>query len=285
MKKSVILLYAFIATVFVVCSCSENNMMFEQYQESEASYEQLELALNAYSDSYACLTETKGAFWKRLGNIFMCDGIGAAAGSLMGPGGSLFGAVVGSTYRFIYELVDHGLDCQSAQSLAEFYDDSARLYDETDGLDAADSLGLIHNRLITEILYENPNIMSLSDCELNRIINDKVFEYSSVSVKYTIEDFNTFSSLSKSESSDSLYNDALKKYPALEKELRLVKIYADNVANLEDNLIPEYSRGFKEIVDDSKIDDSSKKVVKSAVSVTGSSKLMWQEEALHKVLE
>lgn len=91
--------------------------------------------------------------------------------------------------------------------------------------------------------------------------------------------------MSKSESSESLYNDALGKYPTLEKELRLVKIYADNVANLEDNLIPEYSLGFKEIVDASEIEDSSKEIVKSAVSVTGSSKLMWQEEALLNVSE
>ena len=61
--------------------------------------------------------------------------------------------------------------------------------------------------------------------------------------------------MSKSESSESLYNDALEKYPILEKELRLVKIYADNVANLEDNLIPEYSLGFKEIVDASEIEE------------------------------
>ena len=204
---------------------------------------------------------------------------------MMGPGGSLFGAVVGSTSRFIYELIDHGLDCQSTQNLVDFYDRSARLYDEQDSLDAADSLGLIHNRLITEILEENPNIMSLSDIELNRIINDKVCEYSSLSVRYSIDDFRTFSLLSKSESSESLYNDALEKYPILEKELRLVKIYADNVANLEDNLIPEYSLGFKEIVDASEIEDSSKEIVKSAVSVTGSSKLMWQEEALLNVSE
>ncbi len=285
MKKSVIVLCAFIATLFVVCSCSENSKMSEQHQESESSYEQLELALNAYSDSYVSSTETKGPFWKRLGNIFMCDGIGAAAGSLMGPGGSLFGAVVGSTFRFIYELIDHGLDCQSTQNLVDFYDRSARLYDEQDSLDAADSLGLIHNRLITEILEENPNIMSLSDIELNRIINDKVCEYSSLSVRYSIDDFRTFSLLSKSESSESLYNDALGKYPTLEKELRLVKIYADNVANLEENLIPEYSLGFKEIVEASEIEDSSKEIVKSAVSVTGSSKLMWQEEALLNVSE
>lgn len=77
MKKSVIVLCAFIATLFVVCSCSENSKMSEQHQESESSYEQLELALNAYSDSYVSSTETKGPFWKRLGNIFMCDGIGA----------------------------------------------------------------------------------------------------------------------------------------------------------------------------------------------------------------
>lgn len=51
MKKSVIVLCAFIATLFVVCSCSENSKMSEQHQESESSYEQLELALNAYSDS------------------------------------------------------------------------------------------------------------------------------------------------------------------------------------------------------------------------------------------
>lgn len=204
---------------------------------------------------------------------------------MMGPGGSLFGAVVGSTFSFIYELIDHGLDCQSTQNLVDFYDRSARLYDEQDSLDAADSLGLIHNRLITEILEENPNIMSLSDIELNRIINDKVCEYSSLSVRYSIDDFRTFSQLSKSESSESLYNDALEKYPILEKELRLVKIYADNVANLEDNLIPEYSLGFKEIVDASEIEDSSKEIVKSAVSVTGSSKLMWQEEALLNVSE
>ena len=139
--------------------------------------------------------------------------------------------------------------------------------------------------MITEILEENPNIMSLSDIELNRIINDKVCEYSSLSVRYSIDDFRTFSQLSKSESSESLYNDALGKYPTLEKELRLVKIYADNVANLEDNLIPEYSLGFKEIVDASEIEDSSKEIVKSAVSVTGSSKLMWQEEALLNVSE
>ena len=204
---------------------------------------------------------------------------------MMGPGGSLFGAVVGSTFRFIYELIDHGLGCQSTQSLVDFYNGSARLYDEQDCLDAADSLGLIHNRLITEILEENPNVMSLSDIELNRIINDKVCEYSSLSVRYSIDDFRTFSLLSKSESSESLYNDALEKYPILEKELRLVKIYADNVANLEDNLIPEYSLGFKEIVDASEIEDSSKEIVKSAVSVTGSSKLMWQEEALLNVSE
>lgn len=59
MKKSVIVLCAFIATLFVVCSCSENSKMSEQHQESESSYEQLELALNAYSDSYVSSTETR----------------------------------------------------------------------------------------------------------------------------------------------------------------------------------------------------------------------------------
>lgn len=62
MKKSVIVLCAFIATLFVVCSCSENSKMSEQHQESESSYEQLELALNAYSDSYVSSTETKVLF-------------------------------------------------------------------------------------------------------------------------------------------------------------------------------------------------------------------------------
>ena len=56
----------------------------------------------------------------------------------------------------------------------------------------------------------------------------------------------------------------------------VIKFYFNE---LDDEKIPDYSTGFRQVVIDSKISDQSKQTIRSTISVAGSSKLLWSDSS------
>lgn len=269
----------FFATLLVVagivCSCSKQKG--PESAPEAVQYEQLTESLNEYSSAFMTSAGTKSRFWKSLGRIVSCDAAGAIfGGAFLGPGGALFGAIAGSVSRFVAELIES--DAASANKIENYYYRDALLYCDELLLSESDSLGILHNQILVSILDERPDIATLSENEINALIANKISEEGACSVSTTVDDYEFYSALSNTIDADNMFDDLAAQYPSISKELQIVKIYADVIANIDEEDIPEYTEGYRKIIDDSDIEETSKKLVKSTISVAGSSKLLWEEE-------
>lgn len=247
--------------------------------EESVAYEQLSKSLEEYNTEFLNSTETK-SFWSSLCRIVTNDAIGALLGSsAFGPGGGLFGAVAASTARFVTEIIETHLDSGNAEELNSFFNRDTCLYDDL-SLNEADSIGIYHNQIIVAMLDERPDIASMSETEINDLIICKMSEAGQGLLSTAVADYKFYSALNDDENSEALFNRISKRYPSINRELQIVKKYADTIANIEEDEIPSYTDGYRAIVNDSDISEDSKDLVISTISVAGSSKLLWEEDSL-----
>lgn len=281
--KKIRLIVLVLAFAGLVCSCSKQH---ESASESEpVTYEQLTQSLGEYSSTFTSSVETKRPFWRALGRIVMCDAFGAAVGgSMLGPGGSLFGAIAGSLAQFVTEIIEINYAAEETPSLDNFYNRGISLYGSGMLLDESDSLGILHNQILGSILDEQPDIANMTDDEINALIIDKIDEAGQILPFTTATDYRFYSELCEGGDPDGMFDDIVSRYPSIRKEMQVVKIYFETIANIDENDIPEYTRGFRLIVDRSNTIGISKSLIISTISVAGSSKLFWKEEAFQAVL-
>ncbi|MCQ2118903.1 MAG: hypothetical protein MJY84_03175 [Bacteroidales bacterium] len=272
-RFSLFILGCLAVSIFTI-SCSSNS----SEEVNTDPFESLESELEAYSASFVT-QETKGPFWKTLGNVVMADALGAAVGSAMGPGAGVYlGAVSSFTCLAVNVIID-AIESNST-NLQDYYQSGTYLNEDSPSADKYDSIGIVHNRIITKLL-DNNNIQSITEAEIETLVSNAVKDegYDVPVVKGKDIDF--VKSLSKMSSSEEMITAVEDSYPIMKEELKIVKIYTGTIANLDEENLEDYSAGFKDIVDKSSIDSNSKKTVKSAVSVAGNSNVLWNKELLN----
>ncbi len=280
MKKiKLIAIVLLIAGFGYSCSKQNESTVNVEVEAETVQYEQLMQELDNYSSDYITSVGTKSPFWRSLGRIVSRDAFGAIIGGLLGPGGSLLGAVTGSIAQFVVEIVEVNLSAENACDLDAYYNKNVSLYDGQILLDEPDSLGILHNQIIVSILEERPDIANLTDEEIHSLILCKMSETGCELPATSLSDYRFYANLGGSGDSDQMFSEVISQYPSLENELQTAKIYFDTIAAIDEEYIPEYTKGYKTVVDNSVIEETSKDLIKATISVAGSSKLLWDEES------
>lgn len=210
----------------------------------------------------------------------MADALGAAVGSsYLGAGAGVLTGVLAS---FTCLVVNVTIDATESNStnLQDYYQSGTYLNEDSPSADKYDSIGIVHNRIITKLL-DNNNIQSISEADIETLVSNAVKDEGYDVPALERKDINFVKSLSKMSSTEEMITAVEDSYPIMKEELKIVKIYTGAIANIDEENLEDYSAGFKDIVDKSSIDSNSKKTVKSAVSVAGNSNVLWNKELLN----
>lgn len=290
MKK----MFAILMTLFTVISCSTNQKDDFQRIENEMveiTPDYLEV-IDGINEINAGLksVETRARWWK-----YLCTAIADAGVSLI-PGSNVAAGISASTlvWGMLKEVKKAVDDTRAAtEPILSLRDSSVsltRLVDPDWNTYESDSDGYLHNRVIVN-LYEDygealfdlstSEFTDLAFAELARVEGREIeYSQSEMDEIYTsIDEYvNAFIT---SETPDDFFNYLKIQYPGKNGEIEILKAAMDGFMALDVNKDEgEYVKKVMGVVDDSNLNDDSKKNVKSSLAVANASTRLWNEAAL-----
>ncbi|MGM9736725.1 MAG: hypothetical protein ACI3ZL_09975 [Candidatus Cryptobacteroides sp.] len=286
MKK---LFYVFIVALTALVSCShENDSTINEISE-ECSFNELMNEIETYNAEFGIGTKANGGFWRRLGRVAAADGIGFAVGSVGGPGVGLLSGVLSSFFAACRELMTATFT-KAASNVIELSDDKLYSNASQASLSECDYLGEIHNLILEEIYEENPDCFStFTESQIIAAIQQKIANYypnenipsSAVDIDDTKNLVNVI--LNPDLTITQVFDNVRLKLPSKVNEINVIEQYCATVSAIDDNeVVIQYTDGFRTVVDESDIADDSKDNIKSTVSVVGNSRLLWSECAFEE---
>lgn len=261
-----------VSTLLFFISCSESTNTDDA--DWSEPFNALESELNEYNDKFFSDIDTRSGFFRKLGRIVSADALGALLGyGAMGPVGGFGGAVISSLGCMIADM------CESEASSMEyddFFDSSAVIFEDDLSNDVI-YIGNAHNELISQILEDNIGLEDLSNSELVELIEYSAEEYGYDFPSIPTSTLDYILSLSDRSTSDEMFSMVEIDFPSLQDQIHIVEIYSQNLPNVEKDLIADYSLGFINVIENSKIDNNSKNMIEASVSVAGNSSVLWDQ--------
>lgn len=281
------LLFMLLLCSFYCVSCSnEVKPDAKENAAIEANYVKLNETLDLYSQnfvaSHTTSVATRGRFWNWFKSVLFCDASGAALGGLVGGGGGaliggiLFSACAGS--------------CAYVVPRPPLYGETAIVTDAPCLSVEGDSIGFLHNSIISEIAEENEGIFEneLTSEEWMNLIIPKAEKYGcfvSENDKRTIISKMNEMPLSSEliQNDEQLVSYYKTKMPECAQQLDVIKTYvstASQIVNKDD--LKEYTEGCTQIISETQLPIEERKALASSVIVAENSALLWvdSEEAI-----
>lgn len=269
----------------------------------QAAFEELNARIVLLNDRYASefSPATRGLFGRWFLRIFASDAIGAALGSPLGGIGAIIGGIwgsLGAASVAIAETDDTEDYLASDENLFEEAMEEAEitgLSDDDMDIDSAekdyaviyegfDKVGYIHNDVIRAVYADE-------DIELKDLERDEILQLilSKVSECYDVEvsaDVLAHVEANAAVMSDSFYDFAnedpyavlTSAMPGYADEFSIIRDYCETIAGLchDKTLVRAYLEDFLKVVTDSKVNETSKHMLKAAACVGSNSSLLWQ---------
>lgn len=277
------LLVSVIATslLFIgACSSEDSNMDIKKKTEIEGGYSKLNSDLDLYSQSYLALhavSDTR-SWWRRKGKAIVCgDCCGAVAGGKYGGFiGMLLGAIVGSAT--VAYLIEHRSYTATAKCESFVVQDYA-FCTQYEGLD---SIGYLHNEILSEIELENPAIFekTTSYDELLKTISDKMEERNlQLSNEQKTGIYNEISIIMPNENvlldNEIFISHINSVRPQYAQQCEVIERYVATAEILPEENIKEYTEGYIRVVEQSDLNINEQQILISSVVVGGNSTLLW----------
>lgn len=275
-----------ISFLILAVSCNQTEKEFQNDDivascEQDA-YDDLLLQLDEYNAQFNIETKVneKGRFWKRLGWITLCDLSGFAIVTALSknPILGLFGGAISSISAFVgvYDNTK-SIDLVLPVNLG-----TENLYSSYENF--CDSAGFWHNKIIRDIYERDTTCFATYSEEQFYSAAEELFKvyFPDVSLPIGInENLIQISTLMESlndKSIDETFDTISLLYPEIASELSVIQVYCEAINELEtEDDLSNYSVGFRQLVLDSNIPDSSKENIQGSVSVAGSSKILWMD--------
>ena len=257
---------------FVSCDNKNESIVQDEVSKIEA-FENLFLDIKALNSIFQFDNESdsnslrKRPWWQNLLLVAGADAFG-------GLWGHVGGAILLSSCA-LYEIDKNGYTVWNDDP----YWSDVPLYEFVDS-----DVGALHNRLIGEMLFENPTLLdgSKSIDEIISIINAKLNEHN---ISSTVEELSNMYNdraaiiIQKIVTSGNLANsmdEAILLYPELTNELQTFKVFLSGAENIQvDATMVRYTDNVLELVRESEIPTLSKEKVNSALSVYANSFILW----------
>ena len=278
------LLFMLLLCSFYCVSCS-NDVKTDAKENAvvEANYAKLNETLDLYSQNFVAShptsVATRGRFWNWFKAVLFCDASGAALGGIVGGGGGaliggiLFSACAGSC---AYVVPRPPLSDQMEMAIVT----------EVPCLSLKDdSVGFLHNSIISEIAEENEGVFedNLTTEEWMNLIFPKAEKYGcsvSESDKNTIISKMNEMPLSSElvQNDEQLVEYYKMKMPERAQQLDIIKTYVSTASQImcKDDL-QEYTEGCTRIISETQLPVEEQKALASSVIVAENSALLWVE--------
>ncbi len=226
----------------------------------------------------------KGRGWRKARRVMFADMYGALSGYIHSRG------IFGSFFSFFY-----GLFCSVRSSIDAARVDSGGMqlvpqlqnpqFEVITLNNAADSLGFLHNVIITDLFdrYGN-NLRTMYRSELNNLIIGEINKYREApetlgDLEAVYQDAKPVIDLYDENTLDPAINKAIELNPELENELLVIKSFCETVDDLAEEVREaEYTKSFCQIIESSELTEESKFIINAGVSVNVSSTNLWVEE-------
>lgn len=268
-----------LALCIYACSGMEGNKVAEQEEyAAEVAFDELTNRIAALDMQYVGSDpQTRGRFWNFFKRLVGCDAGGAALGAGGGFIGAIVGAILGSIMGVSIYVHEQSV-CMSIQNANQEIAAQLELYD------AADTVGLIHNQIISEIFNEKGEaIYSLSQNDLKELILDKVEKHCGPISLPIMEELSELDAnvqkmikVFQDEDLEASMTAIVDLIPERQNEIMILDKYYSKLKELSsDQEVVEYTNKFNQLVDDSAISKDSKDFIGSAVSVGANSNLLW----------
>lgn len=283
MKKYLLVSVIATSLLFIgACSSEDSNMDVKKKTEIEDVYSKLNSDLDLYSQSYLALHAVSGtrSWWHRRGKAIVCgDCCGAVAGGKYGGFiGMLLGAVVGSA------TVAYLLERQSYTATEKCESFTVQAYAFCPQYEGLDSIGYLHNEILSEIEMENPAIFekTTSYDELLTAISNKMEERNLLlSSEQKIEVQNEISAIVPNENvlldNETFISHVSSVRPQYAQQCEVIERYVTTAEVLPEENIKEYTEGYVRVVERSDLSIEEQQVLISSVVVGGNSTLLWEK--------
>ena len=278
------LLFVVVALLATLVSCSHESNIQIKEQNDEEAFVMLMNEISMYNAGFGVDTKAGGGFWRRLGRVAAADGLGFAVGSVGGPGVGLLSGIFSSFFAACRELMTATFTKTNSGTIV-LSDDKLYSNSGLTTLTECDYMGEIHNVILEEIYEENPDCFtSFTDSQMLAAIQQKIKKhYPSENVSSSDINLSDTKQLVNAVLNPELtitqaFDKVRKQYPSKVAEINVIEQYCAAVSSIDDNeTVKDYTDGFHSVLDDSTIDDSTKKSIKSTISVAGNSRLLWSE--------
>lgn len=301
--------------VIYICisSCSSDEK--RQTQVKQETYSELNVSLATYNAAFwntNNVPQTRG-FWKKLRGFLFADASGALLGSIFGGGGALFGAiyssaVAGPAFAEHEIVVQHTPTCPAIPLTA----------DDTEAIPVSDpylgrvlpryneiiapisnpltvncyatvtssGIGYQHNLILSRIEEAHPNIYNgTEDSEVMADLIATEMKESDYVIPETeknilIQKVNSIVLKSNVDSTIELVTLLKNACPEYSDELFVLDDFTTNIVDITNNteLMRIYLNGYLQVIENSNLTDSQKKVLKSSIEVAANSALFWVTE-------
>lgn len=283
MKKHLLVSVIATSLLFIgACSSEDSNMDIKKKTEIEGRYLKLNSDLDLYNQSYLALhgVSYTRSWWNRKGRAIVCgDCCGAVAGGKYGGFiGMLLGALAGSAtvaYLLEHQRSTATIECES------FVVQDCAVCPQYEGLD---SIGYLHNEILSEIELENPAIFekTTSYDELLIVISKKMEERNlQLSNEQKIGIHNEISAMMPNEDvlldNETFVSHINSVRPQYAQQCEVIERYVGTAEILPKENIKEYTEGYIRVVEQSDLNIEEQQVLISSVVVGGNSTLLWTD--------
>lgn len=247
--------------------------------KTEIAFDNLNLEISALNAKYPEITQTRGWFWRWFKRVCLADAIGALLGSKGGGAGALYGAIklsLGAAFSGGYVVVIPEADS---------YLSNIRTNEHFYCVDTSDSVGMLHNRIISDIYNENGDFVNTMNQEdLQTAILQKMVMYCGdlpsnflLKISEINEDVAMSENLLEEADSDVSIESIKAMFPEYTNELEVVKVYCDKLELLSTpELKADYTEELVLTIEASAIPEESKELLETSVKVGGNSNAMWK---------
>ena len=313
--KTKSLLFLVLICALCVFSCSkdvENDNGLKE-ESSQVAFAKLNQSLAEYNASFITSHPSTRSFWTKIRGFLIADASGALIGSVFGTAGSVFCGILSSAFAGpAFAEIDrisinsttttiitcseavltpfptvHPVQTRSGGAITppvvpptEATTNSSIAYVNTSAkLQFAESnTGYLHNKIIGEIfttqagtLKGSIDIRIFAELVRQRAIENNL-SISNDEAEQIVEILIAMYPSSTPSDGMAYYKE---KNPELSMELSIVEMFIDNICNMSDASLTDYTKGFLGIVGNSDIPQYQINSISSAVTVAANSAVLW----------
>lgn len=301
MKKKLFLFVCLIASAIAFFSCGNDEVTCEVNAEDseQVCYNDHFMSLKnniktLNEETFGDEVKTRGIFkfFKKLLSIVISDAAGAIVGTAISPGtGTVVGAVSASAYVATRNVDDINISFGMHKiSINEKSLDGVVIENPAIKTTFADSIGYFHNLILVSM--NNSGKLPLMVQSSEEIVNNVYLEASRISsIPTSIKDADELVSVNNDmrrfveseiavflpdDDFDAYCNKLSGLYPEKANEISVLKEFVYGLSNIDINETDtEYLQKILLLIDESEIDEISKKNLKSAVLVGNASYRLW----------